>query len=423
MSGGDLMARALMLRSRREGQDWARRDGLVQAAVHALAGNSEEAAPAAGVTMTTATAADTKLSRLYPVATAAGVMRFGGGRPMLNATRTQMAFPVASIAPATSGNLGTAYGGTGDRQAWGWDVTVATDADRVQFATTALTNPFYGYRLIVDGHAVNSDPTPWSINGTNYVALDFAGIRHPRTIQLQVGGQVTLRGIAVGPGAVVWSPAPLPGNIVVLATGDSYSEGIGAAAIINAWPKRLGRLMGWSDVRQVAVGGTGYLNAGDGRSTIRDQIARWLAVNDDIDSFEVDVVTVAAGYNDHSYGLSALQSEILGDLTAIRALLPNAWIVVFGDSTGARGPDAATLAVETTIAAAHAVWGDANSLWVPISTAPSPWFFGTGRVGAATGTGNADMTIASDGIHPSDTGHRLFAGRAAEAIRAALLQG
>lgn len=423
MSGGDLIARALALGTGRETRDRARRDRLVRAAIQARADNPEDAATATGVTMTLATVADATLTRFHPVATAAGVMRFSGGRPVLNAARTQMAFPVASIAPATNGNLGTGFGGTGDRQAWGWDVTIATDADRVQFATVALTNPFYGFRVVVDGRPVQNDPTPWPVNGANQLVLDFAGVRRPRTIQLQVGGQVTLHGVAVGPGAGVWSPPPPAGGIIALSTGDSYSEGQGASAIINAWPKQLGRLMGWSDVRQVAVGGTGYLNPGNGRSTIRDQIARWLAVNDDITPGMVDVVTVAAGYNDHSYGLPALRAEVLADLTAIRALLPRAWIVVFGDNTGARGPDAATLAVEAAIAAAHAAWGDANSLWVPISTAPSPWFFGTGRIGAATGNGNADTTISTDGVHPSDAGHRLFARRAAEAIRAALLAG
>ncbi len=128
--------------------------------------------------------------------------------------------------------------------------------------------------------------------------------------------------------------------------------------------------------------------------------SRWLAVNDDIAPRNVDVVTVAAGYSDHNYGLAALRAEALADLVAIRALLLKAWVVVFGDGTGKRGPDRMTLAVETTTAAAHAACGDANSVWVPISTAPSPWFFGTGHIGAVTGNGNTDNAMATDGCIP-----------------------
>jgi phospholipase/lecithinase/hemolysin len=52
----------------------------------------------------------------------------------------------------------------------------------------------------------------------------------------------------------------------------------------------------------------------------------------------------------------------------------------------------------------------------------SPWITGTGRVGATTGTGNADTYIGSDATHPTDAGHAYLARRvvaALEELRAA----
>ncbi|MFJ7586797.1 hypothetical protein ACIQZO_05245 [Streptomyces sp. NPDC097617] len=46
-----------------------------------------------------------------------------------------------------------------------------------------------------------------------------------------------------------------------------------------------------------------------------------------------------------------------------------------------------------------------------------PWITGTGRVGATTGTGNADTCIGTDATHPTDAGHTYLASRVVAAIQ------
>lgn len=228
--------------------------------------------------------------------------------------------------------------------------------------------------------------------------------------------------IAVASGFTVARVASPPEGALALCTGDSYSEGTGASIPgLFAWTKILGRKMGWTDVRQVAVGSTGYLsNGGGNRKTIRGQIADWGVVNSDISMDDVAAVTVAGGYNDYSQPNMAtlLQSEVLATLQAIRAKCPNAVIFVYGSHTGARGPDATTIQVENLIKAAFNQWGDANSYFIPIATASPPWITGTGNTSSPKGDGTADTLISPDGSHPNDAGHAVIADKATAATRA-----
>lgn len=425
----DPVARGLSARAKVAARARAQDDRLKRAAQRAAASNPETADVASGVTMTVSSSADATLTNVYAAGPNAALFLTTGGKATAvggTGNNQYLYFPVASIAPATSGNLAGVLPSTPDYNAWGWSAGFETDSDRVEIRLNTCATCLF--RIQVDGHYVTKSGT----NGLNYVAyvvLDFAGSRKPRTITIEGSDTNGLRGVAVQPTSNIWRPDNGADRIVALATGDSYSEGQGATSPgLFGWPKVLGRLMGWTDVRQVAVGGTGYINpaAGLGRSKISAQIGRWLTVNSDLKANDIDVVTVAAGYNDYgsiggvTYTPEDIATQALADWRAIRTLLPRTLIVVLGPYSGTRGPDARTLAIEAALQARFAQWADANALFVPVdgSGGGTPWIFGTGRVGATKGNGNADVAISADGIHPSDAGHMIYARRTATAIRA-----
>lgn len=430
----DPVARGLSARGLADARLRSQTDRLKRAAQRAVVANPEQADVASGVTMTVSATADATLTRSYVAGLNAPLFATSGGRPtpLGGAGNNQyLFFPVASVAPASNGNLMGAMPATPDYSAWGWSAAFDTDSDRVELRLNSCATCLF--RVQVDGRYISKAGTA----GINYVAnvvLDFAGARKPRTITVEASDTSALRGVSVRATSNIWRPAQDVDRVVALATGDSYSEGQGASSPgLFAWPQVLGRLLGWADVRQVAVGGTGYLNPGtaQGRSKLSAQIARWMIVNSDLKPGDVDVITVAAGFNDYgaisgvTYTPDQIAVAALADWRAIRALLPRATIIVFGPHAGTRGGDARTLDMEAAFQTRFTQWNDANALFVPVNSTAAgntPWIFGTGKSGTANGSGNSDFTIAADGVHPTDAGHMLYARRAAAVIRADLMR-
>ena len=408
---------------------FARLSKLKRALARASAFNPEDADIATGVTLAVSSTSDAALTKLYTVASHSSLMRFSGGKPTLNGSTSQMGFPVSSTAPELAGNLGTAFGGTGELQAWGWEASIKTDADKVQIAVNGYTNPLYAFRVIVDGRYISKTPTLFTVNGgVNYIVLDFASVRKSRVIQLQAAAQVTLREIRVGPTSSIRHPGEPADAIVLLGAGDSYNEGQGATNLVRAFLKTFGRKIGATDVRQVAVGGTGYINPGP-RSKSLDQIPRWLAVNSDLSAANIDIISLFTSYNDYlaisgtTYTPVQIAAEARLNWQAIRTLCPNALISIGGTHAGSRGPDTRTLDIETAIRAEFSSWQDPFSFFVPISLSVdgnTPWIFGNGKVGATNGSGNSDLAISADGVHTSDFGHDLYSDNDVSAYRTGL---
>lgn len=392
---------------------------LKRAAASAAAFNPEDAATFSGATVTVNATHDAALTKAYTVAANQASFRFSGGKPTLNAATTQLTFPVSSIAPDTTGNLSAVLPSTPSYQAWGWEVEFQTESETVEIQVTGFTNHYF--RLLVNGQYVDKTPTVFTQNNAaNYIKLVFA-TRETRTIRYEGNVQDNFRGVAVLPTANIW-PTYSADQITALCAGDSYSEGQGATQPGNqAWCKVMGRLLGWNDVRQVAVGGTGYINNAGTRSKIANQIPNWLTVNSDLTAASVNVITVAAGYNDYATSAATVAAEAAADVVAIRAAFPNALIFVFGVWAGVRGPDATTTAIETAILASVAAAGISNVYLIPVSTDAAPWTFGTGRVGAPNGSGNSDTDISTDGTHWSNQGHLNGGRRGANGIRSKLL--
>lgn len=424
----DILARGLGARNAGDITRARLMSKLKRAAQRALAFNPEDADIAAGVTMTVNAATDGTLTNSYTASSNLDLFSFAGGKPTANSSGTSVYFPVASVAPATNGNIGSIDTVPDDQQAWGWRAEFETDASKVEIRIGTSTAE--RFRILVDGKYISKTPTA-GINYVAYVVLDFSGVRTPRVIAVEGSDTNAFRGVSVGATANIWAPRRSPDRIVALCTGDSYSEGQGAtpSAGVLGFPQMLGRMLGWTDMRQVAVGGTGYFNTGPSgaRSKLYDQIDRWMTVNSDLRPDDVDVVTCLSGYNDYpsisgtTYTPAEIAAEALRCWRKMRALLPGALIIVGGPHSGNRGPDQRTIDIEAALAAAFGVWADPLSAYVPLAPSTArAWISGTGRVGATTGSGNADVMITTDATHPTELGHQLYARRLASNIRHAI---
>jgi lysophospholipase L1-like esterase len=320
----------------------------------------------------------------------------GGKRTFYNTS--EAVFPVASLGPSqTTGNLAGQLTTNKNWQAWGWEASFQTESSTVYVSADAGTAASYGLLFLVNGQYVSKSPLSVSAAGLNYYKLDFGGVRSSRTITVLGSAQAAIIAAYVDNFSKIGAPDRSPDQITVLSTGDSYSEGTGATIAQWSWTKKLGRMMGWADVRQVAVGGTGYISLGsNAQIKIRDQIDNWPIVNSDLvdaagKMTTVDVVTLAAGYNDRNYG-AQIQAEALYDMQKIRAVCPNALIVVFGTWSGLYDNDATMLANEASIKAAFTAWADPHSLFVPVSSDAAPWQSGVGFLGSKSVTGSISGT-------------------------------
>jgi lysophospholipase L1-like esterase len=385
----------------------------------AAAFNPEDADVATGVTMSVAGTLDASLTKSYVAGTDYQQFGWTGGKPTLdNSVRIQM--PVASLAPA-NGNLSSTLPATPSYNANGWEMKFWSDSPLIQIRMGG--NTARGFRVVVDGRYVTKSITNYAANSSaNYITLDFAGVYKPRRIELHAGGADEFVAAYVMPLASIWPPAT-PG-VTAVTFGDSYGEGqgISPAGATQAWPKLTGRMMGWDEVRQFNVGSTGYLSDNGGlRSTLRTQLASIMTLNSDLVPADVGVVVIGNGYNDLSFGGSAVQAEVAIVLPMIRTMFPNARIVVLGSWAGARGPGSSTVSIEQGIQAAFNAWGDPNSDFIPVSPVASSsasWFWGTGYVGATNASGNSDRLVGTDGTHPTVAGQEVIARRIASALRA-----
>ena len=390
----------------------------------AVSANPEDqAADGTLATITMGATADAALTKIHSGVAGANsampsVARFTGGRYALESNNRAI-FPVANAAPA-SGSLSALMPATPGYSAWGHETTFSYTGSRLQFRLSG--NTVRGWRVRVNGKYVSKAATMNQANSSsNYLTLDFP-TSGAKTIVLEGSGSDQVVHIAMAPGDTIAQVASPPATVISLNTGDSYSEGTGATIPgLFAWVKIAGRRLGETDIRQVAVGSTGYLSNNAGaRKTIRQQVADWPIVNSDINMSDVAKVRVAGGYNDYSQANIAtlLQPEVLATLQAIRTMCPNAVVMVYGSHTGARGPDATTIQVENLIKAAFDQWGDANSYFIPVATASPAWITGTGYVGATNGSGTSDTLISADGSHPNDAGHKVIGDKSVAAERA-----
>ena len=338
------------------------------------------------------------LTKGYTIATATQ-FSFSGGVPFV-ILPGWYSFPAVTASPGNAG--------PGNNNAV--SVTFMTDAPRF-----AIGSAFYPIRIIVDGSYVDLS----NLNPTGLVQLiDFTAVggRKARKITIESGFAFRFQGVYVTPADTVWA-INTDDKVKVAVVGDSYTSGGNSFPIAprTDWPSQVGHYLGWSDVWNLGAGGTGYITQTANSPNFAGRIADVVVANP-------DVVIVAGGYNDSSSPASSVQNAVTAYCSQLRAALtPTTPIIVTGIAS-VKGPDANTIATEYAIQAGAAALNDPFIYFIPISTdSKGAWLTGTGNVtapkGAGAGSGNADVYVSSDTVHPTQSGINYLAFRLAVAIR------
>jgi lysophospholipase L1-like esterase len=236
--------------------------------------------------------------------------------------------------------------------------------------------------------------------------------------QAQGGSGYTAVGSQSGNfGSRITAHAAIPFDIVMFAGGYNdlaaqttlQADAEAAFALAKTtWPKAL--VMATSPLINKGVEGWGTTYMG-----ILDKI-KTAATNQNImwiDVMEMPFAgnTAVAGVftSDRTVGGTTLLSSVsfpIGGTIEMSTGLSNVERRIVTAVSGASSPYTLTVAA-TTYAhnSGETITQVCNCLWT-----------GTGRVGATTGTGNCDLYVSSDGVHPSDAGHAAIGSALAHAI-------
>jgi lysophospholipase L1-like esterase len=319
-------------------------------------------------------------------------------------------------------------------------------------------------RMRIDGKLVTFDQgttigTGLSAGTLYYFKCDL-GTSAMRLIELEFAGATpSFGGIVSEPTATITrGPAP---SLRIAALTDSIGAGAGSYSRLDSWVGVVAELLG-SDVGMwnAGIGGTGYV-AGAGTNDYQTRVP-------DVVASRPDIVFVQGGQNDTTFTTAQVQAAATTLFSTLRTQLPKALIVAIG-SYSAGTPTVRKMADDAVIRSAAGAngclfvsWLDPSNATVAGSGVPAytagviysngdivvdattgiPWqcttghtagasldttkwkatatFFGTGRVGATAGNGNADVAVSSDGTHPTARGSMALGRAAYQGLRQGL---
>lgn len=177
----------------------------------------------------------------------------------------------------------------------------------------------------------------------------------------------------------------------VVIIGDSYTSGSAVGGRGDrSWPRIVESLVKRrvpnTTFKVAGVGGSGYVAQGQANVTFADQVRRTVSRN-------TDVVVIFGSRNDLSASVDKLRESVIDTYTTVRALSPDARLVVIGPPWINEFPPGALLTQREVIAAVAATFD--TKVLDPLG---GSWF-----------TTNTPDLIGSDNVHPNDAGHRLMA--------------
>lgn len=262
-----------------------------------------------------------------------------------------------------------------------------------------------GVRVWVDGEAAALAPSMFTTGASDRVVTVDFGSRGYRRIVLETN--CYFKGLRIGPTDAV-HPSSAPLGPLVAVVGDSYSIGQQATHPCHGYVPRLARKLGLPGLFSVGLGGTGY-HAGTTPNVYYGSAGRlnWLTTQ------TPDAIVLQGSLNDGASAADPYPANVLATAQAYRAAFPQLPILMTGPLFAAVSTNywAQQPAIQAAAVAIDATFADTSG-----------WFAGTGRVGATTGAGNADLDRNTDGTHPTDAGYGVLAGRLAPIVSAWLGQ-
>lgn len=296
----------------------------------------------------------------------------------------------------------------------GGSASFYTDAPKIMIS--AFANNGNGCFIEVEDTPL-SDTYFLAASGTSGNVLDWTSVGGRKTRRVRVYCD-QLHGVSVMDGvSQVWATAPPSFSIAF--TGDSISQGSGngpfGAGNYDAG-RRFARMIGCDSVCNNGVGGTGFNQLANGIYNYQASAQLFSILNP-----APDVVFVAGNVNDvASFSSAQRQVNILAYLNYVRGILPGTMIVIFGPWGSSLNASPALRAAEADLATVIGQFNDPNVFFIPLIARASgnPWIWGTGRTQAPTGSGNADIYVGADGVHPICMAHKEYIPRVyAEAFK------
>lgn len=190
------------------------------------------------------------------------------------------------------------------------------------------------------------------------------------------------------PGVTAFTTARIRTGGKAVFLGDSYTTGWNGAGLgARGWPAIVGRLESWSTV-MLAVAGTGFMNTGWTGQTIGSRVSAAIRQ-------KPDVVFIAGGHNDSRWSASTTGKAADVVIDRLRLALPDAVLVIVAPIWQTGSPPTRCLTLRDHLRHKAASVGA-----IFIDPLGERWFGGAARA-----------YIGSDGIHPTDAGHRHIADR------------
>lgn len=299
-------------------------------------------------------------------------------------------------------------------------IRFATWADK--FEVYAL-NEDTGFRVRVNGKytkdgvygnsSLNSDTS----GALRYFLFDFTGTEFAGTglkqVEIVGEGQFRFAGVRV-PISYTVEPWPQPFALKAALHGDSIPLTIADSADFRT--ARLPRMVdvlrpltGISDIWTNGIGGRGFIVNGGAINFVEQASVAFTGAG-------FDLVWNMGTRNDGAvYGSKAAYQAIVESwINIVLADNPDTIIILTGpiNATSAEAASAAYQDMQDAKRAAAANY-PRNCAFINTCgrVTADPWIFGSGRVGATTGNGNADLVVGTDSVHPSIFGQHYLAHR------------
>lgn len=289
----------------------------------------------------------------------------------------------------------------------GYSLESFISGDRFSFQIYSYGD--HDYKLFIDDMPVSLSPTHFSTTaGSYFITVVFNTLR-TRKVRLLLGQTGFVQALTSSNG-LMWAAAP---RFKVAVIGDSFTQGNGGstegAITSGTIAGGLAQYAGF-DIYNLGQGGSGYSNPGNGTNTApgpngvdRFGAASRLAALAALPA--MDVVMVVGGANDGdtaTYPVATTVSRAQTLWSAIQSARPATPLIVAGVESGVYPAINANLdSLNNALKAAAQAHSGVTAY---IDMRNPMWVYGTGKLDAQVGDGNADIFVSSDGVHPSHAG-------------------
>lgn len=309
-------------------------------------------------------------------------------------------------------------------------------AFETEAASFAISYPYTTakFRVMIDGRWNTIGPeamlsTQTGGNNFNYTLFTFPGGAKTRRIVIDcsnISGSQALVYTIQTKGNDMIRPAKIGASMAVIA--DSWGQGAGYDFVIgNRWPQQLARLLGFDQVYNYSIGGTGFVNIGPGPNNTFGARVPLLTSALSANGQQSPALWVFGGsINDNSSTAASIRAGVTAAMQNVRSV-SNAPIVIFGVQP-TPGDATATFAFSTSSGSTTVTVTAKTSGTIAVGDkitsggifAAGTTVTGLGTYSTGTGTGTISVSSAPGGAYSGQTGY-ANAGVAALANEAAQL--